>query len=85
MLGEDLGVLSVFAVVAEERSFTKAAVRLGVSRVSNAPPSWPRPAISRRIPNRRRRVTSRRTAVCDTAWARTAASTAGSSRSAARR
>jgi DNA-binding transcriptional LysR family regulator len=32
MLGEDLGVLSVFAVVAEERSFTKAAVRLGVSR-----------------------------------------------------
>jgi DNA-binding transcriptional LysR family regulator len=32
MLGQDLGVLSVFAVVAEERSFTKAAVRLGVSR-----------------------------------------------------
>jgi DNA-binding transcriptional LysR family regulator len=30
--GEDLGALSTFAVVAEERSFTKAAVRLGVSR-----------------------------------------------------
>ncbi len=32
MLGQDLGVLSVFAVVAEEHSFTRAAVRLGVSR-----------------------------------------------------
>ena len=215
MLGQDLGVLSVFAVVAEERSFTKAAVRLGVSRsaVSHsmqaleerlglrllarttravavteagqrllarlgpalgdigaalldvaqlrqtpagvvrliAPPivlstllspklaaftrTYPdivldltseddtrgdlvagrydagihlgeflqrdmtavrvtreqraavvaAPGISRRIPNRRRRATSRRTAVCNTAWARTAPSTAGSSRSAARR
>jgi len=32
MLGDNLGALSAFAVVAEERSFTKAAVRLGVSR-----------------------------------------------------
>ena len=31
-LGEHLGALSAFAVVADERSFTKAAVRLGVSR-----------------------------------------------------
>ena len=30
--GQDLGALAMFAVVAEERSFTKAAVRLGVSR-----------------------------------------------------
>jgi DNA-binding transcriptional LysR family regulator len=30
--GEELGVLSAFAVVADERSFTRAAVRLGVSR-----------------------------------------------------
>ncbi len=30
--GEELSVLSTFAVVAAERSFTKAAVRLGVSR-----------------------------------------------------
>jgi DNA-binding transcriptional LysR family regulator len=30
--GQDLGALSVFAVVAEERSFTRAATRLGVSR-----------------------------------------------------
>jgi DNA-binding transcriptional LysR family regulator len=30
--GEELGVLSAFAVVADERSFTKAAVRLGISR-----------------------------------------------------
>lgn len=30
--GEDLSALSTFAVVAEERSFTKAALRLGVSR-----------------------------------------------------
>src|SRR5690349_17190124 len=30
--GQDLGALSVFAVVAEARSFTKAATRLGVSR-----------------------------------------------------
>ena len=30
--GSDLGALSVFAVVAQERSFTKAARRLGVSR-----------------------------------------------------
>ena len=29
---QDLGALAMFAVVAEERSFTKAAVRLGVSR-----------------------------------------------------
>ena len=29
---QDLGPLAMFAVVAEERSFTKAAVRLGVSR-----------------------------------------------------
>jgi DNA-binding transcriptional LysR family regulator len=29
---EELSVLSAFAVVAEERSFTKAAIRLGVSR-----------------------------------------------------
>jgi DNA-binding transcriptional LysR family regulator len=29
---EELGVLSAFAVVADERSFTRAAVRLGVSR-----------------------------------------------------
>src|SRR6185295_19197145 len=28
---EDLGVLAAFALVAEERSFTKAALRLGVS------------------------------------------------------
>jgi DNA-binding transcriptional LysR family regulator len=32
ILGEDLGVLSAFAVVADERSFTRAAVKLGVSR-----------------------------------------------------
>jgi DNA-binding transcriptional LysR family regulator len=32
MPGLDLGALSVFALVAEERSFTKAATRLGVSR-----------------------------------------------------
>jgi DNA-binding transcriptional LysR family regulator len=32
MTAQDLGILSVFAVIAEERSFTKAAVRLGVSR-----------------------------------------------------
>jgi DNA-binding transcriptional LysR family regulator len=32
MLGNELGALSAFAVVADERSFTKAAVRLGVSR-----------------------------------------------------
>ena len=31
-LGQDLGALAVFAVVAEEHSFTKAAVRLGLSR-----------------------------------------------------
>jgi DNA-binding transcriptional LysR family regulator len=31
MLREELGVLAAFAVVAEERSFTKAALRLGVS------------------------------------------------------
>jgi DNA-binding transcriptional LysR family regulator len=31
-LGQDLGGLAVFAVVAEEHSFTKAAVRLGLSR-----------------------------------------------------
>jgi len=31
-LGDNLGALSAFAVVAEERSFTRAAVRLGVSR-----------------------------------------------------
>jgi DNA-binding transcriptional LysR family regulator len=31
-LGQDLGALGVFAVVAEEHSFTKAAVRLGLSR-----------------------------------------------------
>ena len=30
--GQDLGALAMFAVVAEERNFTKAAVRLGVSR-----------------------------------------------------
>ena len=30
--GDQLGALSAFAVVAEERSFTRAAVRLGVSR-----------------------------------------------------
>ena len=30
--GQDLGALAMFAVVAEERSFTQAAVRLGVSR-----------------------------------------------------
>jgi DNA-binding transcriptional LysR family regulator len=30
--GADLGALSAFAVVAEERSFTRAAARLGVSR-----------------------------------------------------
>ena len=30
--GQDLGALSVFAVVADERSFTRAATRLGVSR-----------------------------------------------------
>jgi DNA-binding transcriptional LysR family regulator len=30
--GQDLGALAVFAVVAEERSFTRAATRLGVSR-----------------------------------------------------
>jgi len=32
MLGDQLGALSAFSVVAEERSFTRAAVRLGVSR-----------------------------------------------------
>ena len=32
ILGDNLGALSAFAVVAEERSFTRAAVRLGVSR-----------------------------------------------------
>src|SRR5512140_3494667 len=32
MRGDQLGALSAFAVVAEERSFTRAAVRLGVSR-----------------------------------------------------
>jgi DNA-binding transcriptional LysR family regulator len=31
MLRDELGVLAAFAVVADERSFTKAAVRLGVS------------------------------------------------------
>jgi DNA-binding transcriptional LysR family regulator len=31
-LGQELGALAMFAVVAEERSFTKTAVRLGVSR-----------------------------------------------------
>ena len=31
-LGQHLGALAVFAVVAEEHSFTKAAVRLGLSR-----------------------------------------------------
>jgi DNA-binding transcriptional LysR family regulator len=30
--GDELGALQAFAVVADERSFTKAAVRLGVSR-----------------------------------------------------
>ena len=29
---DELGALSAFAVVADERSFTKAAARLGVSR-----------------------------------------------------
>jgi DNA-binding transcriptional LysR family regulator len=32
ILVDELGLLSTFAVVADERSFTKAAVRLGVSR-----------------------------------------------------
>ncbi len=32
IVGDELGVLSTFAVVADERSFTKAAVKLGVSR-----------------------------------------------------
>jgi DNA-binding transcriptional LysR family regulator len=32
ILAEELSVLSAFAVVADERSFTKAAIRLGVSR-----------------------------------------------------
>jgi len=32
ILGEELSVLSAFAVVADERSFTRAAVKLGVSR-----------------------------------------------------
>lgn len=32
MPSRDLGALAMFAVVAEERSFTRAAVRLGVSR-----------------------------------------------------
>ncbi len=32
MPGDELGALRAFAVVADERSFTKAAVRLGVSR-----------------------------------------------------
>jgi DNA-binding transcriptional LysR family regulator len=32
IIGEELGVLSTFAVVADERSFTRAAVKLGVSR-----------------------------------------------------
>jgi DNA-binding transcriptional LysR family regulator len=32
MIGQELGALAVFAVVAEERSFTRAALRLGVSR-----------------------------------------------------
>jgi DNA-binding transcriptional LysR family regulator len=32
ILGDELGFLSTFAVVADERSFTKAAVKLGVSR-----------------------------------------------------
>lgn len=32
ILGDELGALSTFAVVAEERSFTRAAVKLGVSR-----------------------------------------------------
>ena len=31
MAREELGVLAAFAVVADERSFTRAAVRLGVS------------------------------------------------------
>lgn len=31
MVGNDLGILSVFLLVAEERSFTRAAKRLGVS------------------------------------------------------
>jgi len=32
ILSDELGVLAAFAVVAEDRSFTKAAVKLGVSR-----------------------------------------------------
>jgi hypothetical protein len=32
IVGDELGALSKFAVVADERSFTKAAVKLGVSR-----------------------------------------------------
>jgi DNA-binding transcriptional LysR family regulator len=32
MPSQDLGALAMFAIVAEERSFTRAAVRLGVSR-----------------------------------------------------
>jgi DNA-binding transcriptional LysR family regulator len=32
IVGDELGLLSTFAVVADERSFTRAALRLGVSR-----------------------------------------------------
>jgi DNA-binding transcriptional LysR family regulator len=32
IVGDELGVLSKFAVVADERSLTRAAVKLGVSR-----------------------------------------------------
>jgi DNA-binding transcriptional LysR family regulator len=37
MLRDELGVLAAFAVVADERSFTKAAVRLGVIAMALSP------------------------------------------------